>query len=140
MGADKVFVHSTENGDAMSVINNAKEFFQLVFWNWMRWDKETSPYRRGAWVRLYGVPLHAWNEQFFQLCVFESGRFLRTDSSSGENISFSHNFVFLRGEEESLGARAKGEIGIRELRRVFFESRFYRFCGIRCRVVGEALL
>ncbi|CAJ2667051.1 uncharacterized protein LOC123905098 [Trifolium pratense] len=84
MGADKVFVHSTENGDAMSVINNAKEFFQLVFWNWMRWDKETSPYRRGAWVRLYGVPLHAWNEQFFQLCVFESGRFLRTDSSSVE--------------------------------------------------------
>ncbi|CAJ2661822.1 unnamed protein product [Trifolium pratense] len=34
--------------------------------------------------------------------------------------------VFLRGEEESLGARARGELGIRDLRRVFFESRFYR--------------
>ncbi|CAJ2640458.1 unnamed protein product [Trifolium pratense] len=31
--------------------------------------------------------------------------------------------VFLRGEEESLGARARGELGIRDLRRVFFESR-----------------
>ncbi|PNX64743.1 hypothetical protein L195_g062266, partial [Trifolium pratense] len=49
MGADKVFVRSTENEDAMSVINNAKEFFKLVFSNWMRWDKESSPYRRGAW-------------------------------------------------------------------------------------------
>ncbi|CAJ2679730.1 unnamed protein product [Trifolium pratense] len=29
-------------------------------------------------------------------------------------------------EEESLGARAKGKLGIRDLRRVFFESRFYR--------------
>ncbi|CAJ2672092.1 unnamed protein product [Trifolium pratense] len=44
----------------------------------------------------------------------------------GRNISFLMVLVFLRGEEESLGARAKGEIGIRELRRVFFESRFYR--------------
>ncbi|CAJ2637561.1 unnamed protein product [Trifolium pratense] len=35
--------------------------------------------------------------------------------------------VFLRGEEESLGARAKGELGIRDLRRVFFESRFTGF-------------
>ncbi|XP_045797610.1 uncharacterized protein LOC123891756 [Trifolium pratense] len=52
----------------------------------MRWEKESSSYRRGAWVCLYGVPLHAWNEQFFQLCVFESGRFLRTDCCSvGKN-------------------------------------------------------
>ncbi|CAJ2651129.1 unnamed protein product [Trifolium pratense] len=35
--------------------------------------------------------------------------------------------VFLRGEEESLGARARGELGIRDLRRVFFESRFTGF-------------
>ncbi|XP_045831281.1 uncharacterized protein LOC123922627 [Trifolium pratense] len=86
MGADKVFVRSTEKFDAMATINNAKEFFQLVFANWTRWENESSAYRRGAWVRLYGVPLHAWNEQFFQLCVFESGRFLRTDCVSvGKN-------------------------------------------------------
>ncbi|CAJ2651700.1 unnamed protein product [Trifolium pratense] len=30
-------------------------------------------------------------------------------------------------EEESLGARARGELGIRDLRRVFFESRFTGF-------------
>ncbi|XP_045791437.1 uncharacterized protein LOC123886142 [Trifolium pratense] len=84
MGADKVFVRSSDNIDAKSMINNAKNFFKLVFSSWTTWDKETSPYRRGAWVRLYGVPLHAWNEQFFQLCVFECGGFLRTDSCSAE--------------------------------------------------------
>ncbi|PNY17795.1 hypothetical protein L195_g014547 [Trifolium pratense] len=37
MGADKVFVRSTENVDSNSIINNAKEFFKLVFSSWMRW-------------------------------------------------------------------------------------------------------
>ncbi|MCI92227.1 hypothetical protein A2U01_0113523, partial [Trifolium medium] len=39
----------------------------------MRWEKNALPYQRGAWVRLYGVPLHAWNVQFFKLCVFDCG-------------------------------------------------------------------
>ncbi|MCH87933.1 hypothetical protein A2U01_0008814, partial [Trifolium medium] len=76
MGADKVFVRSSEGVDAMVTVNNAKEFFQLLFSNWMRWEMDALPYRRGAWVRLYGIPLHAWNEQFFKLCVFECGSFL----------------------------------------------------------------
>ncbi|MCH90475.1 sulfate transporter, partial [Trifolium medium] len=84
MGADKVFVRNSEGVDAMSIISRAKEFFQLVFSNWMRWEKNALPYQRGAWVRLYGVPLHAWNVQFFKLCVFDCGRFLRADSCSAD--------------------------------------------------------
>ncbi|XP_045831171.1 uncharacterized protein LOC123922499 [Trifolium pratense] len=80
MGADRVFVRSMEDVDAMTTLNNAKEFFQLVFSIWTRWDKEELSYRRGAWVRLYGIPIHAWNEQFFKLCVLYCGSFLRTDN------------------------------------------------------------
>ncbi|PNY15039.1 cysteine-rich receptor-like protein kinase, partial [Trifolium pratense] len=84
LGADIVFVRSSEGVDALSTVNNAKEFFKLVFSNWTRWDKDVLTYRRGAWVRLYGIPLHAWNEHFFKLCVHECGRFLRTDYCSAE--------------------------------------------------------
>ncbi|WJX94029.1 hypothetical protein P8452_75494 [Trifolium repens] len=82
MGADKVFIRCTEGGDAMSVVGGAEEFFKLIFSNWTRWDKDGRPYQRGAWVRLYGVPLNAWNVDFFKLCVFDCGRFLRADSCS----------------------------------------------------------
>ncbi|GAU51099.1 hypothetical protein TSUD_411800 [Trifolium subterraneum] len=61
IGANKVFVRSMAGVDAMTTVSNAKEFFKLIFSNWMRWEKDALPYRRGAWVRLYGVPLHAWN-------------------------------------------------------------------------------
>ncbi|GAU48515.1 hypothetical protein TSUD_244350 [Trifolium subterraneum] len=84
MGADKVFVRSSEEIDSMSIVSSAKEFFKLVFSNWTRWDKVVQPYHRGAWVRLYGIPLHAWDEQFFKLCVYDCGRFLRTDNCSAD--------------------------------------------------------
>ncbi|PNX71868.1 putative sulfate transporter, partial [Trifolium pratense] len=84
MGADKVFVRSVTGVDAMVVVNNAKEFFQLIFSHWTRWDNLAQPYRRGAWVRLYGIPLQAWNVNFFKLCVVECGRFLRLDNCSVE--------------------------------------------------------
>jgi hypothetical protein len=37
------------------------------------------PFQRGAWVRIYGIPLHAWNVNFFKLCVMDCGRFLCAD-------------------------------------------------------------
>ncbi|GAU30969.1 hypothetical protein TSUD_63800 [Trifolium subterraneum] len=84
MGADKVFVRSSEGVDVMSIVSSANEFFRLVFSNWTRWDKELQPYHRGAWIRLYGVPLNAWNVNFFKLCMFNCGRFLRADLCSAD--------------------------------------------------------
>ncbi|PNY17864.1 cysteine-rich receptor-like protein kinase, partial [Trifolium pratense] len=69
MGADTIFVRS-----------ESEEFFKLLFSNWVRWEPGVVPFRRGAWVRLYGVLLQAWNEIFFRLCVLDCGRFLRMDS------------------------------------------------------------
>ncbi|GAU51352.1 hypothetical protein TSUD_413000 [Trifolium subterraneum] len=50
MGRDKVFVRSSKGDDAMSIVNSAKEFFKLMFSNWMRWDKKVLPYHRDMLV------------------------------------------------------------------------------------------
>ncbi|PNX71795.1 cysteine-rich receptor-like protein kinase, partial [Trifolium pratense] len=84
MGADRVFVRSSTSDDVLAVFKSAKEFFQLIFSSWTRWDNIVQPYKRGAWVRLYGIPLQAWNVNFFKLCVFECGSFLRADICSVE--------------------------------------------------------
>ncbi|MCI36134.1 DUF4283 domain protein, partial [Trifolium medium] len=36
MGADKVFVRSSDGVDALSIVSGAKEFFKLIFSHWMR--------------------------------------------------------------------------------------------------------
>ncbi|MCI09225.1 sulfate transporter, partial [Trifolium medium] len=48
-----------------------------------------------VWVRLYGVPLHAWNENFFKLCVFDCGRFLRADSCTVEKERLDYARILL---------------------------------------------
>jgi hypothetical protein len=80
LGADKVFVRSLVGSDVALILENAREFFNHFFSHWVSWEGKAHPFQRGAWVRLYGVPLHAWSESFFKLCVFDCGRFLRADN------------------------------------------------------------
>jgi hypothetical protein len=50
--------------------------------------KDVVVCERGAWVRIYGIPLHAWNALFFKLCVIDCGRFLRS-STSKEHFDYA---------------------------------------------------
>jgi hypothetical protein len=64
----------------MAVLDGAKEFFSMCFSHWVRWDTSVIPFQRGAWVRIYGIPLQACNGSFFKLCVMDCGRFLHSDN------------------------------------------------------------
>lgn len=106
MGADKVFIRR-EGGDALDTVGGAVEFFNLVFSNWTRWEKDGRPYQRGAWVRLYGVPLNAWNVDFFKLCVFDCGRFIRADSCSAERDRLDFARVLIATSDLSIVNRVE---------------------------------
>ncbi|MCI44713.1 hypothetical protein A2U01_0065952, partial [Trifolium medium] len=67
----------------------------MIFLNWVRWNKKVVPSQRGVWVRLYDVPLHAWNENFFKLCVIDCGRFLRADSCTVEKDRLDYARILL---------------------------------------------
>jgi hypothetical protein len=84
LGADRVFVRSKAGLDVVPMMESAREFFNVIFTHWAGWENKATPFQRGAWVRLYGIPLQAWNDSFFKLCVFDCGRFLRADSYTTE--------------------------------------------------------
>lgn len=50
---------------------------------------------RGAWVRIYGVPLHAWNINFFKLCILNCGRLLRLDELTLEKQRLDYARVLI---------------------------------------------
>jgi hypothetical protein len=95
LGADKVFIRSTAGLDVMSMMESAREFFNLIFSHWAGWKDMVTHVQRGAWVRLYGIPLHAWNESFFKLCVLDCGIFLRADSYTVEKDRFDFARVLI---------------------------------------------
>ncbi|KAK2377208.1 zinc finger BED domain-containing protein RICESLEEPER [Trifolium repens] len=107
MGADKVFIRCTKGGDVMPVVESAAEFFRLVFSNWIRWGNDGRPYQRGAWVRLYGIPLTAWNVEFFKLCVFDCGRFVRADNCSADRDRLDFARVLIATSELDIVTRVE---------------------------------
>ena len=95
-GADKVFIHALSGANVFDIVGGAKQFFDLLFSNMVRWNKAAAlPFQRGAWVRVYGIPLQAWNENFFKLCVLDCGRYLRTDicSLNRERFDFARVLI-----------------------------------------------
>jgi len=79
MGSDRVFLHCTGGEDIWHVFNDAIHFFGMLFGNIHMWSASDVTYERGARLRVYGVPVHAWNDSFFKLCVMNVGRFVRAD-------------------------------------------------------------
>ena len=46
-------------------------------------------------MRIYGVPLQAWNLEFFKLCVYDCGRLLKVDDSTLDKFCFDYARVLI---------------------------------------------
>jgi hypothetical protein len=95
LGADKVLVRSLDDEDVSVMFSEAPDFFGHFFSTPVKWNKDILVRERGAWVRIYGVPLHAWNINFFKLCIFDCGRLLKVDDSTLEKERFDYARVLL---------------------------------------------
>jgi len=95
LGADKVFLRSLDDVDVSVTLSEASDFFHNFFSKPVRWNKDTLVRERGAWVRIYGVPLHAWNFEFFKLCVYDCGRLLKVDDITLDRDRFDYARVLV---------------------------------------------
>ena len=95
LGADKVFLRSLDDVDVSTMLSEGTEFFNKLLSKPVRWNKDTVLRERGAWVRIYGVPLHAWNYDFFKLCVYDCGRLLRIDDITLDRDRFDYARVLV---------------------------------------------
>jgi hypothetical protein len=68
LGADKVLVRTTDDRDVNFILSEAAKFFINFFSTPVKMNKDFLVRKKGVWLRIYGVPLHAWNMNFFKLC------------------------------------------------------------------------
>lgn len=59
MGGDRVFLYFPGQENIIQVINDAIDFFSMIFGNFYKWTTRDVLFGRGAWVRVYGTPIHA---------------------------------------------------------------------------------
>ena len=95
MGSDMVFLHCSGGGDMLQVFYEAFDFFNMLFTDIHKWTSNDAIYERGAWVQVYGTPVHAWNELFFKICVSGCGRFIRLDECTVDKARLDYARVLI---------------------------------------------
>lgn len=95
LGADKVLLRTEDDSDVNLILSEAPAFFEHFFSKPVKWKKDVVVRERGAWVRIYGVPLQAWNLDFFKLCVYDCGRLLKVDEATLDKIHFDYARVLV---------------------------------------------
>jgi len=84
-----------DGGDVSSILTEEAKFFNNFFSNLVRWNNELVVCETGAWVRIYGVPLHVWNLYFLKLCVYGCGRLLMVDDFTMDKLRFHYPRVLI---------------------------------------------
>jgi len=96
LGGDKIFLQALNEQDFMSLFNKAFEFFNEYLYDCRPWSKDSDLlYERGAWVRCYGIPLHAWNIRFFALIASCKGRLLKVDECTVNKVRLEYARLFI---------------------------------------------
>ena len=95
MGADKVYLRSSDVVDVNSLLSGAADFFKAFFNVIESWNGKYGKFERGTWIRLYGIPLQAWNEFFLKLCAFDFGHMMKVDSCTVDRDQLDYARVLL---------------------------------------------
>ena len=64
-GEKKIFMHSLDHKAVLDTINDVVSFFSQFFVKLFAWHLKVFNLERKVWLRMYGIPLHFWNMEFF---------------------------------------------------------------------------
>lgn len=53
-----------------------------------KWDEEAMDIGMNIWLRVYGVPPHAWNAEFFMALAGSLGKFICLDDITASGTRF----------------------------------------------------
>jgi len=95
MGADKVYLRSSNVVDVKSLLSCSAYFFKAFFTVIKSWNEKCGKFERGTWIRLYGIPLQAWNEIFVKLCALDFGRVMNVDSCTVDRDCLNYARILL---------------------------------------------
>ncbi|KAF1865921.1 hypothetical protein Lal_00033383 [Lupinus albus] len=79
LGGRSFLLRSEEDDDIEAFLEGEPAWFQSRFCVLRKWVPKDLASERFIWVRCYGVPLHAWEENFFKLLASSLGTFLGLD-------------------------------------------------------------
>ncbi|XP_058746299.1 uncharacterized protein LOC131619193 [Vicia villosa] len=88
LGGNSCLLEESEEGFIEDLIREGdlwwKDWFSVI----KMWEEGSIDGSRDAWFRVYGIPLHVWNSEFFVALAGSWGRFICVDENTAKSEVF----------------------------------------------------
>ncbi|GAU10269.1 hypothetical protein TSUD_423290, partial [Trifolium subterraneum] len=79
LGSNLVLLEGHAEGEVQALLDDAKDWLYQLFTEIRPWNPNNVDVNRVSWLRIFGIPLHAWNDLFFTQVTKPWGTFMNTD-------------------------------------------------------------
>jgi hypothetical protein len=96
LGANLTLLEGQEEGEVQVLIDDAKGWLDQWFKDIRPWNPKEIDNTRVAWLRVFGIPPHAWNDLFFVQLVKPWGEFMRSDDGTTKKLTMDVARILIR--------------------------------------------
>jgi hypothetical protein len=96
LGSTLTLLEGQEEGEVQALMEDAKEWLDQWFVEIRPWSPCDIDTERTIWLRVYGVPSHAWNDSFFSHLVSHWGNYINADEGTKKKITMDVARLMIR--------------------------------------------
>jgi hypothetical protein len=79
LGGETIFLDAENPKDTLEFIEGAKNSWCSFLYEVVKWSPSMVNKERLAWIKFFGIPLHAWEDSFFRFLYFGRGTIVDID-------------------------------------------------------------
>jgi hypothetical protein len=96
IGSNLSLLEGQEDGEVEALMEDANEWLEEWFKEICRWNPKDVELERIIWLRIFGIPVHAWNDDFFFRVSKPWGVFLKADDVTSKKLTMDVARVLIR--------------------------------------------
>jgi hypothetical protein len=115
LGSNLTLLEGQEEGEVQALMEEAKGWLDQWFVEIRPWSPNDIDIERNIWLRIYGIPTHAWNDLFFAQVVKPWGNYINADDGTSKKITMDVARLLIRtscqkGVDDFIDVKINGEI------------------------------
>jgi hypothetical protein len=96
LGANLALLEGQEEGEVEALLEDARDWLDQWFSEIRPWTPKDVDLERTVWLRIFGIPVHAWNDEFFAQITKPWGTFMHADDVTSKKLSMDVARLFIR--------------------------------------------
>ncbi|GAU49604.1 hypothetical protein TSUD_407690 [Trifolium subterraneum] len=97
--ANLTLLEEQEEGEVQALLKDARSWLEQWFKEIRPWTKKEVDNSRLVWLRVYGIPVHAWHADFFSKITNKYGTFVNEDTGTLKVLTMDVARIMIRTVE-----------------------------------------